>query len=142
MSVGLTKEMMDAGPGGTGFSFVDLMADRAGVLFADAAIRNSESARRTQLRISRGVKIDDFFPEIEGLPEGLSGSVFQDEYGGLGGEKTRIVGDEIDRRLGACEGLAPDQNFREFSRSIVRITQSFRGFSKNPRRAPATLGSL
>ena len=52
MTVGITKEMMDATPGGSGFSFVDLTADRAGTLFAVAATSNAESARNLQLRIS------------------------------------------------------------------------------------------
>lgn len=53
MAVGLIKEIMDATPGGSGFSFADLAADRAGNLFALAAIRDEESARAMQQRFSR-----------------------------------------------------------------------------------------
>jgi len=105
MTVGITKELMDATPGGTGFSFVDLTADRAGTLFAEAATRNPGAARAMQSRIRNGVRIADFFPEIVDLPEGLSRDEFQAEYGGLGGAGTRQVVGEIRRLLGTCEGL-------------------------------------
>jgi hypothetical protein len=106
MTVGIGKEMMDATPGGSGFSFVDLTADRAGTLLAGAATSDAKSARDLQLRIRRGVVIADFFPEFQGLPEGLSSDQFQAEYGGLGGEKTGMIVEEIQRRLAACHGLA------------------------------------
>ena len=105
MSVGITKELMDATPGGSGFSFVDLTADRAGTLFSVAATRNVNAARYLQLKIREGVGISDFFPEIDGLPEGISRDDFQLKYGGLGGTETnRIVG-EIDGRLARCSLL-------------------------------------
>ena len=105
MTVGITKELMDATPGGTGFSFVDLTADRAGTLFADVATRNAESAQAMQLRIRNGVRIADFCPDVQELPEGLSRDEFQTEYGGLGGAGTRSVAEEIRRRLATCAGL-------------------------------------
>ena len=105
ITVGITKEMMDATPGGSGFSFVDLMANQAGILFADAATRNSQSARAMQMRIWDEVKITHFMPEIQGLPEGISRDEFQAEYGGLGGAGTRKLVEEIQRRLATCGGL-------------------------------------
>jgi hypothetical protein len=105
MTVGITKELMDATPGGSGFSFVDLTADRAGILFAVASTRNAESARAMQLRIQNGVRIADFCPDIRNLPEGISRDDFQQEYGGLDGVETRKVVKEIQRRLATCEGL-------------------------------------
>ena len=72
MTVGISKELMDATPGGTGFSFVDLTADRAGALFADAATRNAESAQAMQSRIRNGVEVADICPDVRDLPEGLS----------------------------------------------------------------------
>jgi uncharacterized protein YfiM (DUF2279 family) len=105
MTIGITKELMDATPGGSGFSFVDLTADRAGSLFADAATRNVQSARAMQLRIRNGVRIADFCPDLQNLPEGIYRDEFQAEYGGLGGAGTRRVVEEIQRRLATCEGL-------------------------------------
>ena len=40
-AAGLLKEELDAGEGGSGFSFGDLMADRAGTEFARAATATS-----------------------------------------------------------------------------------------------------
>ena len=105
MTVGISKELMDATPGGTGFSFVDLTADRAGALFADAATRNAESAQAMQSRIRNGVEVADICPDVRDLPEGLSRDEFHAEYGGLGGPGTRRVVEEIRRRLATCAGL-------------------------------------
>jgi hypothetical protein len=104
MAVGIAKEMMDS-VGGSGFSFVDLTVDRAGTLFTVAATRNEESARAMQARIRDGVVIADFVPNPLDLPEGIGNDDFQAEYGGLGGEETRKIVEEIRRRLDACEGL-------------------------------------
>ena len=105
IAVGLTKELMDATPGGTGFSFPDLTADAAGNRFALAATRDKASAVSARERILAGVRIADFFPEVGDLPEGLTREAFQKDYGGLGGDGTRRVVDEIRRRLAACPAL-------------------------------------
>jgi nitrogen fixation-related uncharacterized protein len=105
MTVGITKELMDANPGGSGFSFVDLTADRAGTLFAVGATRDAQSARAMQLSIRQGVNNADYFPKIDGLPEGISSDDFQSKYGGLRGEKTMAVVNDIQSRLATCRGL-------------------------------------
>jgi uncharacterized protein YfiM (DUF2279 family)/uncharacterized membrane protein len=105
MTVGIGKELMDATEGGSGFSFDDLAADRAGTLLAIAATKNEANARNLQTRIGHGVVIADFFPGVEGLPSGLSRDEFQSEYGGLGGQVTLRLADEIEYRLAACQGL-------------------------------------
>lgn len=105
MTVGITKELMDATAGGSGFSFVDLTADRAGTLLARAATKNASSAQALQLEIRKGVEIGDFFPEIEGLPEGINRDDFQNKYGGLGGTETTRIVEEIRLRLSKCSLL-------------------------------------
>lgn len=105
LTVGLTKELMDTAPGGSGFSFADLAADAAGSAFALAATRDAMSARATQRRIMNGVRIEDYLPDLHDLPEGLTRDQLQAEYGGLGGEGTQKVVSEIRRRLAACVGL-------------------------------------
>ncbi|MEM9659654.1 MAG: hypothetical protein AAF961_14940, partial [Planctomycetota bacterium] len=109
MTVGIGKELMDATPGGSGFSFVDLTADRAGVLFAGAATSSPEAARAMQTRIRQGLTSADLCPEIDDLPEGLSRDEFQTEYGGLGGAKTGELVEEIEKRLTGSEGLWPQR---------------------------------
>lgn len=110
MTIGIGKELMDATPGGSGFSFVDMMANRAGIMFAGAATGNATAARDMQLRISRGMVRDDLLPDFQGLPEGISDTRFRTEFGGLRGEGTRRVNDEITRRLATAQGLRPPRN--------------------------------
>ena len=105
ITVGLAKELMDTAPGGSGFSFSDLAADAAGGAFAVAATRDDSSARAMQRRILRGVNIEDFLPDIRDLPEGLTRDQLQAEYGGLGGEGTQRIVNEILQRLRGSAGL-------------------------------------
>jgi hypothetical protein len=105
ITVGIGKEMMDATEGGSGFSFVDLTADRAGTLLAIAAAKNDKNARNMQSRIRNGVVIADFMPDIVDLPEGIKGEVFQSDYGGLGGKETQRLAKEIERRIATCRAL-------------------------------------
>ena len=105
MTIGIGKELMDSTPGGSGFSFVDMMANRAGIMFAGAATGNATAARGMQARISRGMVSGDLLPDIEGLPEGIPDARFRAEFGGLRGEGSRRVNDEITRRLATARGL-------------------------------------
>ena len=81
-AIGEFKELLDAGHGGSGFSFVDLAADRAGVRFAEMAT-NSGTARRMQHLLGDNPHEDQFFPSIEGLPERLSKEVFEHYFGNV-----------------------------------------------------------
>jgi hypothetical protein len=105
IAVGITKELMDAEPGGSGFSFTDLAADAAGNRFARAATRDADSARAMQARIRTGLRLEDVVPELRDLPEGIPREDFQRKYGGLGGPETTRIVDEIKRRLAACRAL-------------------------------------
>ncbi|HYW80987.1 MAG TPA: hypothetical protein VE890_15510, partial [Thermoguttaceae bacterium] len=103
--VGLFKEELDAGEGGSGFSFGDLAADRAGTLFALAATRDTKAARAMQQRLAAGFEIDAIFPQAADLPEGIPDRQLQDEYGGVGGKRYNEITQEIERRLANCPGL-------------------------------------
>jgi len=103
--IGLLKEELDATAGGSGFSFSDLLADRAGVSFAVAATRDEASARAMQERIAGDFRIDDVFPPAADLPEGIAESVLKAEYGGIGGAGYRRMVEEIERRLRECPAL-------------------------------------
>jgi hypothetical protein len=99
-AAGLLKEELDA-DGGSGFSFSDLLADRAGTLLGMAATSDDASARRVQQRLSAGVTVDVLCPPAADLPEGLSDKQFQRDYGGVGGARYRELLAEIERR---CQG--------------------------------------
>jgi hypothetical protein len=105
-AAGLMKEQMDALTHGSGFSFGDLAADRAGVRFAGAATRSEAAAQAMQARLRSGFSVDDFFPPAADLPENLTVEQFRDIYGSVGSQRYwRKIG-EIEQRLDRCAGLA------------------------------------
>lgn len=97
-AIGLFKEELDAG-GGSGFSFGDLMADRAGTTFALLATRDEAAARALQERLAAGFRVDDFFPEAADLPENVQDAELQAHSGGVGGALFRKYAAEVERRL-------------------------------------------
>jgi hypothetical protein len=101
-AAGLLKEELDAGSGGSGFSFCDLLADRAGTTFAITATRDEAAARAMQDRLGGGFHVDEFFPPAADLPEGIPDAELQSRYGGVGGEPYRRLIAEIERRIAAC----------------------------------------
>ena len=100
-AAGLLKEELDAG-GGSGFSFGDLLADRAGTLFGETAVRSDVSARALQDRIVDAYRVDDFLPDGRDLPEDLQDAVLTARYGGVGGARYRAVVATIEARLRGC----------------------------------------
>ncbi len=105
--MGVFKEEVDSGEGGSGFSFADLLADLAGTKFAMAATRDAGSARKMQERLSGEFSVDDICPDAAGLPEGISDAQLQSQYGGVGGAGYGGVVAEIERRLSTCSALRP-----------------------------------
>jgi hypothetical protein len=108
-AVGIFKEELDAG-GGSGFSFGDLLADRAGTTFALLATRDDAAARALQARLAAGFRVDDFFPEAADLPENIPAAELEARYGGVGGPLFRQYAAEVERRLWSCpayRALAP-----------------------------------
>jgi hypothetical protein len=100
-TTGLLKEELDAGTGGSGFSFADWMADQAGILFAAAATRD-ESATRIQQTIAKDFEVADLFPPAADLPEGLRHTDRHGAYDGLSGEQFESITRDIRRRLQQC----------------------------------------
>jgi len=101
-AIGLLKEELDADEGGSGFSFADLLADRAGTTLAVVATRDEAAARAMQDRLARGFPIEAVFPPADGMPEGISDGEFESCYGGVGGKGYRHIIEEIERRVAAC----------------------------------------
>ncbi|MCK4708255.1 MAG: hypothetical protein KAU21_06535, partial [Gammaproteobacteria bacterium] len=99
-AIGLKKELKDS-DGGSGFSFVDLMADIAGNKLAETAFAPSR-ASALQLKLKQLNSENDILGDISGLQEGLSATAFRMEFGNTSSEEyTRIVR-EIHRRLVSC----------------------------------------
>ncbi len=73
--VGLYKEVADS-RGGSGFSFADLAADRAGTRFANLATGQRQDAQAVQAAAREGLTADDLMPAIDRLPEGMNAAAF------------------------------------------------------------------
>ena len=101
MDVGLLKEELDA-DGGSGFSFGDLLADRAGTMLAVRCTESTEDAVAMQQRLAKGFVESDFMPHGHDLPEGLSDEQLQSQFGGVGGRDYDNTLAEIDRRISTC----------------------------------------
>ena len=101
-AAGVFKEELDA-DGGSGFSFGDLLADRAGTCLALAATRDEAGARAMQERLAAGAAIEEFFPPAADLPEKITDADLQRDYGGVGGEAYRRLAADIESRLAWCE---------------------------------------
>ncbi len=104
-AVGELKELLDTGKGGTGFSFVDLAADRAGVRLAEVAL-SRDTARKLQERLSSNPAEAMFFPPISGLQEWMPLATFEQRYGSVDDNRYKAVVREIDARIKALPAYA------------------------------------
>ena len=94
-AVGLFKELSDS-RGGSGFSFNDLAADRAGTRLGQLAMRDPLTF---QTRLAAGVQEDDLLPWVADLPDALSDRDFLRRFGGVGAPAYRLMVRDIEARL-------------------------------------------
>ena len=76
---GELKELLDA-TRGSGFSFADLLADKAGTRLAMLATQTEHTAQQVQLSLAGKLTDVDIMPLPIGLPEGVSAMEFDDYY--------------------------------------------------------------
>lgn len=98
---GLAKEVEDANRG-TGFSFADLAADRAGVKLGETAIASPGQAAEMQKQMGTMKKEGEFMPRIDRLPEGIMELEFKKRYTDLDSSAYALIDQEISRRIGEC----------------------------------------
>ena len=103
MAIGEFKELLDSSAGGSGFSFVDLAADRAGLRFAEIATDSEGSARFFQNVLAGKTVETAFFPRFTDLPEGIPEAVFKRDFGDIDDPRYRALVAEIDRRLAEAQ---------------------------------------
>ncbi len=96
-AIGLDKEIDDA-LRGSGFSFVDLAADRAGTRLGQLAARSPE---RLAAAVAAGLTDAALLPPIDGLPEHMMADEFRRRFGSPEAPAYRQMSDEIDRRIAA-----------------------------------------
>jgi hypothetical protein len=100
-AVGIFKEVSDS-RGGSGFSFADLAADRAGTRFGELATGSREGALRVQARLGQDMTEADIMPRAGDLPEGMTEAAFKRRYTAVGSAQYQRVVEEIERRIAAC----------------------------------------
>lgn len=96
-AIGLYKELEDS-RGGSGFSFIDMTANRAGTLMGELAVQNPSQARRIQEFMTTAQE-RDFIPETADLPEYLAEQAFNRLYGGLEGAAYQKMVQQIEHRI-------------------------------------------
>jgi uncharacterized protein YfiM (DUF2279 family) len=100
-AIGLEKEIRDA-TRGSGFSFTDLAADRAGTRFGEWITASRAQARQARSRLRTGkLATADVLPRVEGLPEFLSAREFERRYGAVGSAAYQAEARRIEARLDA-----------------------------------------
>ena len=97
-AIGLIKEEEDANKG-SGFSFTDLAANRAGVRLGERA--TGGDAARVQQQLAAARSDADLLPDFRDLPEFMSQAEFDRRYGPIGSPRYQKVIDRIDARLAA-----------------------------------------
>jgi len=98
-AIGELKEFSDSNNGGSGFSFADLMADRAGTRLAMLATDSEESALKTQNHLAKLSNEAQLLPELIGLPEGITQKKFEQYYRDIDSLVYQSMLFTIDRRL-------------------------------------------
>ena len=99
LSIGEMKELHDANKGGSGYSFADLAADKAGLKFSQYLTQNEQSARTAQLLLANSSIESIYFPSIGNLPEGLSGEAYEKIVENLNSDKYKTLTSLIDQRI-------------------------------------------
>lgn len=94
-AIGLYKEVADS-RGGSGFSFNDLAADRAGTRLGLQALRTPQAL---QERLAQGLQEAELLPDVSDLPEFMREADFKRRYGGVDAPAYRQLVADIEARL-------------------------------------------
>jgi len=98
--VGLAKEINDT-HSGSGFSFTDLAADRAGARFGKTAVKQGV-AHKVQELLSQSSDESVFMPLIKDLPENLGPADFARRFKDIDSAEFRAMKLQIEERIAAC----------------------------------------
>ena len=103
-AIGLYKEIEDS-LHGSGFSFNDIAADRAGTKFGEKAVISEASALQLQRRVVSGLKDADLMPLWSDLPEFMSAMEFKQRFGGIDAPAYQGMMQKIEQRVAALRVL-------------------------------------
>lgn len=101
--LGEWKELSDSVTGGSGFSFVDIAANRSGIAWARRAV-DPATAAATRRDLS-GISREALFPlDLLAKEEGLSAADFERRFGNIDSPEYAAVVQRIDRHLARGRG--------------------------------------
>ncbi|SDA13547.1 hypothetical protein SAMN05216428_103173 [Nitrosospira sp. Nsp11] len=103
-AIGLYKEIEDS-VHGSGFSFNDIAADRAGTKFGEKAVISEASAQQLQRQVVSGLKDADLMPLWSDLPEFMSEMEFKQRFGGIDAPAYQRMMQKIEQRVAALRVL-------------------------------------
>jgi hypothetical protein len=98
-NIGELKEVLDSGSGGSGFSFVDLAADKAGIAFAGRLTGAKDDAINAQSLLANAQQERVFFPFTHDLPEGFSETSFARIFTEIGSDQYQALEAMIAERI-------------------------------------------
>lgn len=99
VQIGEIKELLDTNKGGSGFSFADLAADKAGAQFSARMTTEEKTAERLTALLANSDDESLFFPLIHDLPEGFKEKEFNQIFTGIDSPRYKTMESEIDKRL-------------------------------------------
>lgn len=102
-SIGEIKELIDSNAGGTGFSFADIVADKAGLTFAEYLTDPTNDTKYASLKLSQAYSENVFMLNINQRPEGISAEEFNGSYKSIQSQKYKEVIEEIGQAIKQLE---------------------------------------
>ncbi len=99
-SAGLLKELLDAEPGGSGFSFADLAADLSGVAFAQQLLDDPSRLAG----VEKSYTVAAFVVPPKGLTEDLTREQFTKQYGSIRDARFRKELEALRKKVRALPG--------------------------------------
>ena len=103
LKIGEFKEILDSAKGGSGFSFADLAADKAGLAFAEYLTRNNKTALKAQDILVNRIDESIFFPFIHDLPEGMRENNFTRVFGSMYSKTYNELEARIDQKIASLK---------------------------------------
>ena len=100
--IGLLKEVDDSNEGGTGFSFTDLLTNRAGVRFAEIAVDSPVQAKKLQRFMMEVVSDEDIVPVTNELPQDILDLELNKNYNEIDSKAFQLIEREIEARISSC----------------------------------------
>lgn len=94
----IDKEVGDS-QHGSGFSFIDLLADQAGIYFGQMLTTAPEQARKLQQLLANSKDYASIIPNLQDLPEHMDEESFKQRFSEVGSPAYQAMIEQIDARI-------------------------------------------